>query len=84
MIRVNTQTNVRMERSTISRRNARPDRDTAMSTTQGGITMGKRNFKAAPASHSHRSSKHMSRRVNGETEQTQANQITEIQMRKRN
>ncbi|MCA1024153.1 YpzG family protein [Halobacillus litoralis] len=46
--------------------------------------MGKRNFKAAPASHSHRSSKHMSRRVNGETEQTQADQITEIQMRKRN
>ncbi|MYL51037.1 YpzG family protein [Halobacillus litoralis] len=47
--------------------------------------MGKRNFKSkASGAYSHRSIKHLSSRVNGETEQTQADQITEIQMRKRN
>lgn len=47
--------------------------------------MGKRKFKAnAFANQSHRSIKHLSNRVNGETEQTQADQITEIQARKRN
>lgn len=47
--------------------------------------MDKRNFKGnASAIRSHRSIKHLSKRVNGETEQTQADQITEIQARKRN
>ncbi|CDQ20378.1 YpzG-like protein [Halobacillus karajensis] len=47
--------------------------------------MGKRNFKAnASAIPTHRSMKHIGSRVNGETEQTQADRITEIQARKRN
>ncbi|MGP4060898.1 YpzG family protein [Halobacillus litoralis] len=47
--------------------------------------MGKRNFKTnASAIRSHRSIKHLGSRVNGETEQTQADQITEVQARKRN
>lgn len=46
--------------------------------------MGKKSLR--PTSHSlyaHRGNKHLSNKVNGETEQTLSNQITEVQARKR-
>ncbi|MFC7064219.1 YpzG family protein [Halobacillus seohaensis] len=42
--------------------------------------MGKRNRQTLNL---HRGTKHLNQRVNGETEQTQSEQITETQMRKR-
>ncbi|MGV2620446.1 YpzG family protein [Halobacillus sp. ACCC02827] len=46
--------------------------------------MGNRMFNGKNSGiRSHRSLKHLNKRVNGETEQTQADQITEVQMRKR-
>ncbi|MCA1010010.1 YpzG family protein [Halobacillus halophilus] len=46
--------------------------------------MGKKNFKpSASPFYAHRGVKHLSNKVNGETEQTQSDIITEVQAKKR-
>ncbi|RWZ51307.1 YpzG family protein [Halobacillus fulvus] len=70
-----------MGQSTASLKSVQLIQETVISIRRGGIIVGKKHFLHSRTPH--RGAKHLSHRVNGETEQTLSNQITEIQARKR-